>query len=91
MFAVTCKDKPGHLQTRLDNRAAHLEHLKAHAAHLVLAGPLFDEARETMIGSLLVVDLPDRAALDAFLAADPYAQAGLFDSVTVAPFRKVLP
>ena len=91
MFAVTCKDKPGHAQTRLDNRAAHLEHLKAHADHVVLAGPLLDESRAAMVGSLLVLDFADRAALDAFLAADPYAQAGLFDSVTVTPFRKVLP
>ncbi len=26
--ALICRDKPGHLQTRLDNRAAHLEHIK---------------------------------------------------------------
>ena len=34
---------------------------------------------------------PDRAALDRFLADDPYAKAGLFQSVTVKPFRKVFP
>jgi uncharacterized protein YciI len=35
--------------------------------------------------------MPDRAAVDRFLAADPYTKAGLFQSVTVRPFRKVFP
>ncbi len=91
MFAVNCKDKPGHLQTRLDNRAAHLDYMKANMDKLVIGGPLQTEDRQSMIGSLLVLDFTDRAELDAFLAADPYAKAGLFESVTITPFKKVLP
>lgn len=90
-FAIYCLDKEGHTQTRLDNRPAHVEHLKAHNDHLLLAGPLLSEDGNSMIGSLLVVDFPDRAAADRFAAADPYAKAGLFQSVTVKPFRKVFP
>lgn len=44
-----------------------------------------------MIGSLLVLEVADRAALDSFLADDPYAKAGLFQSVAVKRFRKVFP
>lgn len=91
MFAVNCKDKPGHLQTRLDNRAAHLDYMKANMDKLVIGGPLQTEDRQSMVGSLLVLDFTDRAELDAFLAADPYAKAGLFESVTITPFKKVLP
>jgi uncharacterized protein YciI len=40
-------------------------------------------------GSLLVVEAADRAAAEAFAAADPYAKAGLFESVVVRPFRAV--
>ena len=47
--------------------------------------------RQAMLGSVLVLDVTERADLDAFLAGDPYAKAGLFESVTVLPFRKVLP
>jgi len=90
-FAIYCLDKEGHTQTRLDNRPAHVEHLKAHNDHLLLAGPLLSEDGNSMIGSLLVVDFPDRVAADRFAAADPYAKAGLFQSVTVKPFRKVFP
>ncbi|MDO8608438.1 MAG: YciI family protein [Phaeospirillum sp.] len=91
MFAVHCKDKPGHLQTRLDNRAAHLEYMKANIDKIVIGGPLQTDDRQGMIGSLLVLDFTDRAALDAFLADDPYAKAGLFESVTATPFKKVFP
>ena len=91
MFAVHCKDKPGHLQTRLDNRAAHLEFMTANIDKVVIGGPLQTDDRQSMIGSLLVLDFPDRASLDAFLAEDPYAKAGLFESVTVTPFKKVFP
>jgi len=90
-FAIYCLDKEGHGQTRLDNRPTHVEHLKAHNDHLLLAGPLLSEDGSSMIGSLLVVDFPDRAAAERFAAADPYAKAGLFQSVTVKPFRKVFP
>ena len=44
-----------------------------------------------MIGSLLIIDFPDRAAADSFAAGDPYGRAGLFASVRVSPWRKVIP
>jgi len=91
MFAVECRDKTGALQIRLDNRAAHLDFLGTHPEKVVLAGPLLTDDHQSPVGSLLVLDFDDRAALDAFLAQDPYAKAGLFERVDVLPFRKVLP
>ena len=91
MFMVHCKDKPGHLQTRLDNRAAHLDYAKGFGAKIVIGGPLLSDDGQTMIGSMLVYDTDDRAELDAFLAGDPYGKAGLFESVTVLRYKKVLP
>lgn len=91
MFIVHCQDKPGQAQLRADNRPAHLDWLKANLDKVVLAGPVLTEDRQTPVGSMLVLDVADRAALDALLAQDPYAKAGLFGSVTVLPYRKVLP
>lgn len=91
MFVVHCKDKPDALQVRLENRAAHLDYLNANMAHVVAAGPVQTDDRTKMVGSVLILDFPDRAALDAFLAGDPYAKAGLFESVTILPWKKVLP
>ena len=91
MFVVHCQDKPGAAQVRLDNRAAHLDYLKANLARVVMAGPVQTDDRQSMVGSVLVLDFADRADLDSFLAGDPYAKAGLFERVTVLPYRKVLP
>jgi uncharacterized protein YciI len=90
-FAIYCKDKAGSAHVRADNRPAHLEHLKKYESHLVCTGPLLTEDGQGMVGSLLVVEFPDRSAAEAFAAADPYAKAKLFQSVEITPFRKVFP
>lgn len=87
LFAVICTDKPGHLETRLANRDAHVAYLKSTGA--VLAGPFLSNAGE-MNGSLVVIEADDRAAADAWAAGDPYAKAGLFESVTIRPWKRVL-
>ena len=90
-FAVYCLDKPGYAKVRADNRNAHIEHLTRHNDQIVLAGPMLSDDGQSMIGSLLVMDFADRATLDRFLADDPYAKAGLFQSVAVKSFRKSFP
>jgi uncharacterized protein YciI len=40
-----------------------------------------------MNGSMLVVDLPDRAAVDAWLARDPYVTGKVWQRIEVKPFR----
>lgn len=90
-YAFVCRDKPGGMEIRKANREAHLAYLRAAGTRIFAAGPLLADDGQAMIGSLLVVDCADRAAADAFAAGDPYAKAGLFESVTIAPWRKVLP
>jgi uncharacterized protein YciI len=43
-----------------------------------------------MIGSLLILDVPNRAAADAILGEDPYKVANLFAKVEVRPWRWVI-
>jgi uncharacterized protein YciI len=89
-YAAICLDKPNSLQIRLANRAAHLDYLRAHTATLKVCGPLLADDGETMIGSLLIIEAPDRKAADAILAEDPYRKAGLFASSEVRPWRWVV-
>ncbi|HRK94848.1 MAG TPA: YciI family protein [Rhodospirillales bacterium] len=91
LFVVYCVDRPGLGQVRLDNRPAHLAFLETHKANLVAAGPLQSDDGNSMVGSLLIMDFDDRAAVEAFAARDPYAAAGLFESVTIRRWKKVLP
>lgn len=87
LFVVVKKDKPGHAHVRAEVRPAHVEFLKANAGKVVMGGPLLDADGETMIGSLLVVEAASAAEAEAFLAQDPFAQAGLFASVEVMPWK----
>lgn len=91
LYVFFCTDKPGHQEVRLANREAHLAYLADHAAQLVSAGPTLDDAGETMTGSVLVMDFEDKAAAENFAASDPYAKAGLFSSVEIRAWKKVLP
>lgn len=90
-YAIHCLDKPDSVALRLANREAHVAHLRQQGDRLVAAGPLLGDDGQTMIGSLIIVDFADKASLDAFVSGDPYAKAGLFQSVSVKPWKKVLP
>jgi uncharacterized protein len=89
-FVLHCLDKPDSLALRLANRPAHLDHARGLGEGMLLAGPLLDDAGQPM-GSLIVIEAPDAVAAADFAARDPYAMAGLFASVAITPFRKVLP
>ena len=80
--------KTGALDIRMENRPAHVEYLKS-TSHVHLAGPLID-SDGGMCGSMIVLDVPDMAAADAWAANDPYAKAGLFQNVTLTEWKKVI-
>jgi uncharacterized protein YciI len=84
LFAFLCKDKPGHLQLRLDVRPDHVAFLNGlnQAGTLKFAGPLLDDENKPN-GSIVVVEAADKAEAAAISAQDPYAKAGLFESVEV--------
>jgi hypothetical protein len=86
--ALICIDKPGHLQTRIDNRPAHLEHINS-SGIVEMAGPFLDSAGQ-MIGSLVILTVDDLGQAQAWADTDPYAKAGLFDSVTIREWKKVI-
>lgn len=88
-FSIVCKDKPGALSLRQANRPDHLAYLEKAGESLCLAGPLLDGDGQPQ-GSLLVVDVADLKAAEAFAANDPYAKAGLFAEVRITAFRPAL-
>ena len=86
LFMLACFDKPNSLDLRMATREAHLAYARDNAAMIKIAGPMLDEA-EAMAGSMFILDAPDRAAVEAFNAADPYQQAGLFGQVEIRGYR----
>ena len=85
LFVVYCKDKPGALEPRLATRPTHLDYLNG-AGLVKAAGPLLSDAGDP-IGSMLIVEAEDRAAVQTFVDNDPYTLAGVFESVEVHPWR----
>ena len=88
LIALIGRDNPGALQTRLDNRDAHVAYLKSSGA-VAQAGPLLDDEGQ-MIGSLVILEVADMAEAEAWVAGDPYGKAGLFASVELIPWNKVI-
>lgn len=88
MHALICTDKADHLEVRLANRDAHVAHLKADP-HVAQAGPFVDDAGR-MAGSLILFDTDDRAHVERFAEADPYAKAGLFSEVRIKAWNRVI-
>lgn len=86
--ALICIDKPGHIEVRKANREAHLAHIRDTGV-VEMAGPFLSEAGE-MCGSLVVLEVPDLAIAQAWAASDPYAMAGLFQSVEIREWKKVI-
>ena len=87
-FVVLGRDKPGG-EARARCRSDHLLYVAGKQDLIVYAGPLLEEGR--MVGSLFVFDLPDRAALDSYLSADPYFNPGIFESVEIWESRWMVP
>ena len=83
-FAVWARDRPGGLEDRKRVREAHRARLRegAPGVRVVLGGPTLDDAGD-MAGSLLVIEAADIDQVRAFVAGDPYVQAGVYDPAAV--------
>ena len=87
-FVVLGRDVPGGAPRRC-HRAAHLHYVAGRQGLIVYAGPLLEDGR--MVGSIFIFDVADRAALDAYLADDPYFRENIFESVEIWESRWMVP
>lgn len=87
LYAIICQDKPGALQIRQDNRAAHLAYIEKTGV-VQLAGPFIENGQ--MTGSLVLIEADSLAQAQSWAANDPYKAADLFESVRVTEWKKVV-
>lgn len=97
-YAIVGQDVDNSLTLRKAHRPAHLERLKDlnEQGRLLIAGPnpASDSAEPSdagFTGSLVVVDFDCLSDAQAWANTDPYFVNGVYQSVTVKPFIKVLP
>jgi hypothetical protein len=89
LFAIVAIDRPGRLERRRATREKHLAHLKGIGGRIRVAGP-FTAEDGTPCGSMLVIEAGSLDEAEAIAAADPYRDAGVFESVTVRPWKHIV-
>lgn len=87
-YAILTTDKPNSAELRAKVRDTHIEYLTANMHKLLAAGALINDDGSGGHGGILIVDTDDRKEAEAFIAADPFTKAGLFEKVTVTRWRK---
>lgn len=89
-FATWCIDRPGASEVRQANRPPHQEWLRKYKGIVKMGGPLLAPDGATSIGSLIVIEAQDEAAARAIYAEEPYAKAGVFQTIAIFPYRWVV-
>jgi uncharacterized protein YciI len=97
-YAIIGEDRAGTLDQRMAARPDHVARLQALQAEgrLLLAGPCPaidspDPGPAGFSGSIIIAEFASLEAAKTWADADPYVAAGVYEKVTVKPFKKVLP
>ena len=97
-YSIYSTDRENSLEARKAARSAHLERLEAllNEGRLLLAGPrpaidATDPGPAGFQGSLVVARFESLEEAQAWADDDPYVEAGVYRSVEVTPFIRVLP
>lgn len=88
LVALIARDKPGALDVRMATREKHVAFLKS-SDIVRQAGPILDENGD-MCGSLIILEVDDMDVARDWSSADPYVHAGLFASVDLLPWNRVI-
>ncbi|MTI16817.1 YciI family protein [Rhodobacteraceae bacterium RKSG542] len=89
LYALICTDKAHSVELRQSTRPAHVDFLKGLGDRLKAAGPFMADDMTTPTGSLVIIEAANRDEALAIASEDPYAQAGLFESVEIRPYNWV--
>lgn len=97
-YAIIAEDVENSLERRKQARGAHIERLEAlrDEGRLLMAGPhpaedTTEPGEAGFTGSLVIAEFESLASARAWADADPYLAAGVYEKITVKPFKPVLP
>jgi uncharacterized protein YciI len=76
-FAILIYDQPDSAALRDQYRQAHLDYLQVFEAQTLFAGPFTTDNESADLGSLRLIEFPDRAAADRHVAEEPYVIGGV--------------
>jgi uncharacterized protein len=97
-YAIIGQDVPNTLDKRMAARPAHVARLQElqRQGRILLAGPFpavdaEDPGTAGFSGSLIVAEFTSLSAAQDWAKADPYVTSGIYEEVSVRPFRKTFP
>jgi uncharacterized protein YciI len=82
LYIIYQEDGPGSAAIRQRVKQAHFDYLEEHKDILVLGGAML------AVGSVLILNVPNRAAAEKFSANEPLRNAGVFKSVKITRMRR---
>ncbi len=88
LYIVYQIDGPDSPEIRAATRDAHFKYLDEHEDILVLGGALLADDGKTRTGSVLIINVEDLAAAEAFSENEPFRRAGLFERVEINRMRR---
>lgn len=88
LYIIYQQDRKDGAAIRAATRDKHFAYLAEHEDILVLGGALLGDDDDTRTGSVLIVNVPNRAAAELFSENEPFRKAGLFSSVTISRMRR---
>ena len=89
IFTMLLMDRPGTADLRVQIRPEHRAYLAKMADRMAFAGPLTSEDGKVTLGSLIAIDFPSRADVDAWLKDEPYTKAGVYEKPIINVFNNM--
>jgi uncharacterized protein YciI len=88
-FALVAHDRPNSVARRQELRPKHLKYLESLGDELLLAGPFLNDNGEG-VGTIAIIEAASLDAARATFGRDPFALEGLFDQVTIKPWKATI-
>tara|TARA_B110000116_G_C16622414_1_gene484404 strand:- start:518 stop:808 length:291 start_codon:yes stop_codon:yes gene_type:complete len=89
LFTIFCIDKPNMTEKRAAAMPDHVEYLNAQTKiKNIMSGPLMDDEMENIVGSLYLLEAPNRTAIEEFTKGDPLVAADIWTSIEIRAFNK---
>ena len=88
LYIIYQEDGPGSATLREEHKPAHFAYLKEHKDILVLGGAMLADDGVERIGSVLILNVPDKKTAERFSENEPLGKAGTFKSVKITRMRR---
>ncbi len=98
LYVIIGEDRPNSLSARMDARPAHLERIQAlvNEGRLIIGGPMpaidsENPGEDGFQGSVIIAEFASLEDAETWAFSDPYQLEGIFETLSVRPFKQVLP